>query len=276
MKKLICVSVLSLGACGGGGSSSTSSTAPPTTANKSAGGIWQTQFTVASGATAGDAVNAQAIVTESGQYYYAAFNTTNGCAEVGFGTLTVNGSNISGTGVAAIVTETTIPGVLTNCVYPDGTTSGTSTLAGTVAERSSLTVTESDVTSSGTALPSSTNTWTYSALYSEPSSLSKLAGNYTDGSDTVSIDSNGVIFEQITSTGCVINGQVSIINALYNAYSFSFTYASCTGANAGLNGVTATGIGTLDDLQTPNKLIAGLQGNVNGQLVVVVESLPKQ
>ena len=69
-----------------------------------------------------------------------------------------------------------------------------------------------------------------------------IAGNYTDGSDTLTISSDGAIFEQDATTGCVVNGQVSIPNMSYNAYSFSVTYANCTGANSVLNGTTATGL----------------------------------
>ena len=103
------------------------------------------------------------------------------------------------------------------------------------------------MTSMGMALGGENHTWSYSNLYAEAPSLANVAGNYADGSDTLTVSSNGVIFEQDPTTGCVINGQASIVNPSYNAYSFSFTFGSCTGNYAALNGQTATGLGYYDD-----------------------------
>jgi hypothetical protein len=238
--------------------------------------IWKSQYTVTSGANSGDTINAVAIVTEQGDSFTAAKNANNGCASLGFGQGSVSGTTASGTADWALVQYTTIPGVVTNCTEPDGSTSGTTVLTGTVAERATLTLTGTDTTSMGTMSAAVTTTWTYNSLYALTPSLSLIAGNYTDGSNTLTISSNGAIFEQDPTTGCVINGQVTIPSASYNAYSFSITYGNCTGANSVLNGTTATGLATYDNTVSPNQLDAGWHGTANGQLYVIIGIFAKQ
>lgn len=282
LPKNIVIAALSaalLSACGGGGgggSSSVSSTPPPVV-NQSLGGIWKTQYTVTSGANNGDTINGLAIVTEQGDFVTVAKNANNGCASVGFGQGSVSGTSVSGTADWAVVQFSTIAGVSTNCAYPDGSTSGTTALTGTVAQRVSLTLTGTDTTSMGTIYPATTTTWTYDSLYALTPSLSLIAGNYTDGSDTLTIDSNGAIFEQDPTTGCVVNGQVSIPSSSYNAYSFSISYANCTGSSAYLNGTTATGLAAYDNTVSPNELDASWHGTTTStQPYVIVGVFPKQ
>jgi hypothetical protein len=268
VRKLLYISVLSLGACGGGGSSS--SDAPVT--NQSVGGIWTTQYTETSGPNNGDVINAQAIVDEQGDFYFFALDTTNGCASLGFGQASVSGSAVTAASDWGLVTWTTVNGVTPNCVEPDGSTTGTGSITGTVAQRASLTLTETDTTANGSMGSPTTTTWTYNSLYSQASSLATIAGNYMDGSATLSIDSNGVIFEQ-DSNGCVLNGQVYIPNTSYNAYTFSVSFTGCPNIP---NGATANGIAMLDTTQSPNQLIAGIHGAINGQVLVEALDLPKQ
>jgi hypothetical protein len=264
-----------LAACGGGGSSGSSGNDPPP-ANRSPGGIWTTQYTVTSGPTTGDTIKAAAIVTENGDLYFAARDQNNGCATVGFGQASVTGNSISGNIDLAFVQYTTTAGVTPNCTYADGSTSGTGTISGTVSQRSSMTLTVSGTTSMGMALGPDTYTWSFSSLYDTASSLATIAGNYTDGPDTLSIDGNGVIFEQDPATGCVINGQVALINAQYNAYSASITYSSCTGTFSAANGLTYTGLATLDQTVSPAVLDFGLSTSANGNFAVFIGQVTKQ
>jgi hypothetical protein len=265
----------SISACGGGGGTAGGGTAPPPTATtQSVGGIWTSQFTVTSGANTGDVINAEGIVSENGQYFLYSKNTNNGCAGLGFGQLSVNGSTVSGDEDFVTVQYSTIPGVTTNCVYPDGSTSGTGTVDGNVTQRQSLTVTATGTTSLGNALPSETTTWSFSSLYMNPSSLATIAGNYDDGGPTLSIDANGVIFEQ-DPNGCILNGQVSIINASYNAYGIRVTFSNCTGTSASLNGVTATGLAVLDTSTNPITIVGGLTGNIGGKVFAEAIEIPK-
>ena len=260
-----------LSACGGGSSSD-----PPPPANQSPGGIWTTQYTVTSGPNTGDMIKSVAVVSESGELYFASQNQNNGCADVGFGQASVTGNSISANINVESVQYTTVPGVNTTCSYPDGSTTATGTISGTISQRSSLNITVSGMTSMGTALPSDTETWTFSNSYDTASSLATVAGNYTDGSDTLSIDGNGVMFEQDPASGCVLNGTISIINAQYNAYSLSFTLSNCTGGAAVANGVNFTGLATLDQTVSPAQLDFGVSANVGGSFAVVIDQVTHQ
>ena len=269
--------IAGLSACGGGGGSGSSSDPPPPPpVNQSPGGIWMTQYTVTSGPNTGDMIKAVAIVSENGDFYFAERNQNNGCADVGFGQVSVTGNSISGNANVAIVQYTTIAGVNTTCAYPDGSTSGTGTISGTISQRSSMTFTVTGSTTLGMALGSDTETWTFSSSYDTPSSLATVAGNYTDGSNTLSINGNGAIFEQDPTTGCVINGQISTIDTQYNAYAGSFTFSNCTGTAAAANGVTFTGLATLDQTVNPAQLDFGVSANVNGSFVVDVGEVTHQ
>jgi hypothetical protein len=264
--------VVFLSACGGGGIES--GTSGSTATSQSAGGIWSTQYTVTSGTNTGDVVDAEGIITENGQYFVVSKNTNNGCAVLGFGQLSVDGANISGNEAAAIVQYATIPGVTPNCVYPDGSSSGTASITGTVSQRTSLSITEMGTTSLGTTLPTDTTTWTFSDLYMNPSSLATIAGNYSDGSVTLNINGSGVVFEQ-DANGCVINGQVSTINTSYNAYAVQISVSNCTGADAALNGASFSGLATLDTNTSPATLLAGVNGNVGGEPYALFYEFPK-
>ena len=269
--------IAGLSACGGGGSSGSGNSPPPSQTNQSPGGIWTSQYTVTSGPNMGDMIMAEAIVSETGQFYYAARNQTNGCAEIGFGQASVSGNSISGNVNAAVVQYSATAGVNTACTYPDGSTSATGTISGTVSQRSSMSLTVTETTSAGAALGSDTESWAFSSIYDETSSLATVAGNYTDGSDTLSIDSNGVVFEQDPTTGCVINGQVGVLDAQYNAYSISVTFSSCMGSAASANGLTMTGLATLDQTVSPAQLNFGISASVSGgQFIVYVGDDPKQ
>jgi N-acetylneuraminic acid mutarotase len=258
---------LALAACGGGGGGNGSITPSPVV-NQSVGGIWTGNFTT----TAGTSVSGVALVTEDGRFFSEAKNLTNGCADVSTGTLSVNGSDVTGMVKVAIVSFTTSANIQSNCVFPDGSTSGSGTISGTIAQRSSLTFTGNFTTAKGTSLPSNTVTLSYDSLYSESSSLSKVAGNWIGPTGIpFTIGSNGTFSEQDPASGCVAHGQASIIDSKYNAYAFSVTYSSCLGSAAALNGLTATGVGALNDSVTPHLLILGYSVTLqNGATIIVV------
>jgi len=255
--------VISVCACGGGGSS-----AP---ANQSVSGIWTDQYTAGSGINSGDAINAIALVAENGEYFSLAENTITGCADLTFGTLSTTGSTVSGTSDWAEVEYTTIAGSSATCVETDGSISGTGTITGTVAQQASLSLTETDTTSAGTVLPAYATTATFSDAYSTPSALTSIAGNYNDGGNTFTISSDGTIFEQDTN-GCVINGTVSIIDASYNVYGMQLTFSGCT-SNANLNGVSLSGLVTLDSTSSPVAIVGGVNGTADGFFVATAFQL---
>ena len=275
---VLVLSMCLLSACGGGGGNTGSSGSPlPQAKNQSPGGIWQTQYIETSGPTAGDTIKGVAIIDEAGSFYFAERDQTNGCVTIGFGQAMVSGSTISGNVDEAAATYSLTPGVNTNCTFPDGSTSGTGTISGTITQQSSMTITDSGTTSLGTALGTETHTWTFNNLYDNPSSLSVVAANYWDGNNTFSVNGNGAIFEQDPTSGCVINGQLSLINPQYDVYSISLSFASCTGNAAAANGHTMTGLATLDTTASPAQLDFGVSASVNGGgFVVLVDSLPMQ
>ncbi len=107
----------------------------------------------------------------------------------------------------------------------------------------------------------------YVPIYERDSSLATIAGMYDDGFVVTNIAADGTIFAQDWFTGCVTNGQVSIINPNFNLYDFQFGYSNCTGQDAILNGSSFVGIGTLDNTSTPEVLIVAVTGDVAGTLV---------
>ena len=246
---IILISV-SLGACGGGGGGSSS--APPL-ANASPGGIWKGTDPLTNQALVG-------LVTEAGEFH---FIEANGTQYVG--TVTVTGTSFSGN----------FEGYAPNgATFADGSSHGTGTMTGTVQARSSFTAATQFKTDLGATTTDSLSL-TFDALYNTASSLAAVAGNYLDNQTgtAVSINSNGVIFGQSATTGCVLNGAVTLINASYDAYQFAVDVANCQGAYAVLNGASLTGIGAIDPTQSPPSLIVGYTGTANGQKVSAVEIL---
>jgi hypothetical protein len=233
--------LLASSGCGGGDGGGFQAQPPPP-ANAAVGGIWQGRL--ASGP------NVLGLVSEAGDFHFLASDGVQY-----FGTVSASTNAVSGnfTGYTAFGTT-----------FQDGTTRGTGTLTGTVQERSSLTGSTTFTTSAGTNATDSI-TLTYSALYERDSSLQTAAGTFRDvvTGDILSIDSNGVAFMQNpSSTGCVVNGTVSIIDPQFNVYRVQYTYGNCQGQYTVLTGATFTGLATLDDTVTPEQLIVGAQGLV--------------
>lgn len=226
-------------ACGGGGGGSGSGSPPPP--NASAGGLWVGTLT--------DGTGVVAIVAENGDFHVL---QEDGVQH--FGTVTTSQSSVSSSFVGVTLIGTT---------FPDGATHGTGTLTGTVQERVRLSATSSFRTSAGTN--SSTGvTLDYDPLHERDSSLAAVAGNYQDFAtgSIVSIDANGSAFTQDPLTGCVTNGTLSIIDSRFNVYRVQYSYSSCQGAFAVLNGVNFRGLATLDNTTPPEALIIFATGVV--------------
>ena len=115
----------------------------------------------------------------------------------------------------------------------------------------------------------------YSDLYDRDSGLATIAGNYDDFPLVLNVNGAGQIFEQDPASGCVVNGQVSIVDTHFNAYDVSITYSNCQGDFAILNGARFDGLGTLDNTVNPEEAIAGLVGNVGGVTFSVIFVLPR-
>ncbi len=88
----------------------------------------------------------------------------------------------------------------------------------------------------------------------------------------MTIDTAGAVSSVDPVTSCVITGTVAVVDPLYNAYDVSYTYASCVPPADVLNGLTFTGIATLDNTAAPESLIAGVTANdtTDGYSIVLV------
>lgn len=240
------VAAVSLTACGGGGgSSSTGVPTPPPTGGGAAppapstvGGIWQ-------GSIPSLGVSVIGLVAETGEFHFLQSDDVQY-----FGTLSASGSSLSGAYVGVTPVGFT---------FLDGSTTGTGTITGSVGARSSMAV-QSAFRTALNNTSTANFTLTYSAVYERPSSLATIAGNYRDPSTNavINVNSAGVVFSQDATTGCVINGQVSIIDARYNAYRVQYSFSSCRGADMVLNGTTANGLATLDNTVSPERAIIGV------------------
>jgi hypothetical protein len=158
--------------------------------------------------------------------------------------------------------------------FPDGSTFGVGSLGGTVTTEGSLDGTFSLTTLNNTT---TTTTWSlvYDKIYTNPSSLSAIAGTYTDASTndpsygaTVTISGGGAI--SVTTppaSGCILSGNVSINDATYNIYTINLSYASCRSGTpqAVLNGIHFTGVGIVQSV-SPNTVLVAVTGRT-GALV---------
>jgi hypothetical protein len=110
----------------------------------------------------------------------------------------------------------------------------------------------------------------YDALYDRDSSLATISGSFSGPSGTVvTVDADGSIFSQDATTGCVVNGKASIIDAAYNMYRVQYTYGNCTGDLAALNGLTFAGLAALDNSVTPEQAIIAVTHESDTVLGVV-------
>lgn len=227
-----------LTACGGGGGGGTPTITPPVV-NQSVGGIWEGQD------QAGDEI--VGLVTEDGRFHFIDLFGQ------GFGTASVtNGNQVSASYTYVADLGTT---------FSDGSTSASCTLSGTVVERQSLTVNSQCTSTAGNTTQMSV-TLTYNPLYNRDASLATIAGLYDDLGDVLTVSNDGVLFEQSASDGCVLNGQLSVVNSAYNAYDVQFSISSCGAGLATLNGTTWSGIATLDNTSAPEALIFGVVGDI--------------
>jgi hypothetical protein len=237
--------VVLLAGCGGGGASLGTGSNGAT-----AGGIWRGTESVSGLGVVG-------IVNESGNF---TFVRSDGVQYIGTAT-------VSGTSVTANV-EGIVPLGFT---FADGSHHGTGTISGTIQARQALDASTKFTTDLGNASTGTLNL-TFDALYNLASSLNTISGNYTNTANNVvvTVGTNGSIFSQDSTSGCVLNGTVSIINASYNAYNVTFDYASCTGQFSRLNGISFTGMAMLDNTATPEQIVVAATGTASGTKYSVV------
>lgn len=242
-------------ACGGGGDSVTVPLAPgppdltPVTTDVPVGGWWMGTTMLTTGEQ--EKLELLALVAEDGRAFFLQKDGV-----MFWGTLQSSLDRVNSTLVGA--------GLLGTPLW-DGSASGTGTVSGRIWERSTIVGTQDFTTAAGGKTVSSL-ALTYQSMYDDNSSLATIAGNFADAlglsGGVLNIASNGTLFLQDPASGCVINGQVSIINSAYNAYGIRFSYSSCTGLDSVLNGVTFSGLAGYD--AGAGQVIALVQGSVGG------------
>lgn len=249
-RTLLLLLMLAVSGCGDG-SGRAGPGAPPVT-NVSPGGIWS-----GLDSSGRDVI---ALITETGRFHFI-----NEDLSQGSGVLSVTGGNqISGN--FQLVTQL-------GFTFVDGTTSAICTFTGSVVERQTITGSVNCTTTAGLQTQV-TAALAYETLYDRDSSLAMISGNYQAVQEVLNIAANGVMFSQNAGTGCVVNGQVTVINAAYNAYDVSFIYGNCLGQEAILNGSTFTGLALLDNTTLPEEIGIAVTGDVAGvqvSLVLILE-----
>ncbi len=216
-------------------------------ADQGLGGVWE--------GTDSDGTEIVALSTDSGRFHWLAET-----GDQGFGTGSVSGS--------AVTLNYTLVAPLDFTLF-DGSASATCSGIGTIEERQTLAITVDCTTSLGGTLSTSVSL-TYNSLFDRDSALSVIAGIYEDEGLVFNINADGVIFEQDPVFGCVLGGQVSIIDPNFNAYDVSLSVSNCVGQASILNGSTFTGLAILDDTELPEVLFAALTGAVGVSTFAIV------
>ncbi len=145
------------------------------------------------------------------------------------GTVQVTGTSVTGTGTLVAAPGTTLA---------DGSTVANLTVTGTVSENTSLNLT---IAAAGV---STSVTTTFDTLYDRGSDLANLDANYPTfdifgDPGSFSVNANGVITVATNST-CVGNGQITIIDANFNAYDVMLDLTSCGTLDGMYNGLGLT------------------------------------
>jgi hypothetical protein len=152
---------------------------------------------------------------------------------------------------------------------------GTARLQGTIRQGASITA-KLSFTPQGGSVQSGDLSLAYDGLYGRTSSLDKVAGNFRNTSTgaTLNINSTGVVFSQDATTGCVINGAVTLIDQRFNAYGVRLSFTNCRGSLANLNTSTALGLMTLDDSGRTPRVLIGAQSLRPGFAITINAERP--
>lgn len=259
LKLLNLMLVAFMAGCGGGGdggdvsaNGESDETTPPsetTPADESAAGIWRGSVT-----SGGNTYQSTGLVSEADDVRLI----TTGSTQIS-GTIDVKGKNFT-----AVLRSYAPPTFYYSITAP---IHGTST--GTINQTSALLGNINLLDGTTYNL-----TFNYDALYERDSSLAAVAGNYSrsDGAGltvTYSIDGAGV-FTGSDTNGCVMNGNVSIINSDFNMYEVKVAVTNCGQVNGNYKGLAA-----LDDVVTLNDtLLFSLESS--DQTTLISGAIPRR
>jgi len=240
--------LLLLAACGQGSGT-------PSSTDAMVGGLWTGTLTVN-----GVDYTASAISSESGEWELLETDSASGFGAQYWGMISAAGDQLSGSFSGAVLDQAN--------TFSDGSMRGTGTVSGTIHERGSIAATISFTTSLGTAITGQL-ALTYDSSYEQLSSLTTIAGNYTNtaapGTDVLSIDDAGVLsYTDPLTTQCTAAGTVTVISSSYSVYGAELTFSNCTGAYAVLNGVSIQGLANVDTSTSPKALRFTAHGMENG------------
>ncbi|HSG63591.1 MAG TPA: hypothetical protein VLD39_01255 [Gammaproteobacteria bacterium] len=207
----------------------------------SPGGIWE--------GTHSDGGYVIGLVTEDGEFHLVdAYGQ-------GYGFINVDGDRVEADYTYAPYLGDTLEdgGFIADC-----------TLSGTLIERDELIFDTSCTTDLGNTIEVAF-ALAFNATYFRDGNLATLAGQFDDYGAVLTIDENGVLFEQDPATGCVFNGEVYAVDTDFNAYALEFVMGNCEGELAFLNGTQWYGIGSLDEdnLVGPEKFVFGATTEVD-------------
>ena len=247
MKRLTLIPILTvlLVGCGGGGGSGSGSTPPPT--QQSFAGMWT--------GTDSNGFPITAYSTDSGEFFWKGNVASH---------QTGTGVGVSIAGDSVIMTLS----LLNPLRYVDGSISANCTASGTFDERSNIALSGACLTRSGSSFDLSI-IFTYDDRYERGSSLNEIAGMYREYpfNDVWTIDSMGVLFVQMADLGCVVNGQVSVIDPQWSAYGMSVMYSNCSGPWETFNDIAMTGTLFLTTDGGRDQIMAIFSGAVMGGTV---------
>lgn len=234
--KLITLTIVAcvLSACGGGYSpTSSGGNNPHSQPASTPGGIW----------TGTDSVTGLQVTVLVGED--AQFDAIRSDGAQFYGTVTYGSGNLTAQIVGIPEYGTT---------FADGSKHGAGTVSGTYSAQSQMSVTVSFKTDSGTST-TSTLSLTFNSAYLTTPNVANLAGNYVLPSGViVTINSDGTLFAQDPTSGCVVNGTINAVTGKYSLYAPLVTYESCVGSDAPLDNLQFDGLMA----QTGSTIIAGL------------------
>jgi hypothetical protein len=236
--------------CGGGGNSVASggSGNAGETPTQGLAGTW-------SGTDSGTGLAINGIIDESGNFNFV---RADGVQYVGTATATSDSISANFDGYEPV-----------GQTFSDGSTYGSGSISGSLSLRTSMQLTDQFTTSKSSSTSGSVsltfNNWSYVGVGG--ASLATVSGNYTDQSsgDVVSITSAGDVTWQDATTGCVGNGTITVTDTNNSVYHVQFSYESCQGQYASLNGGQFTGLAALNTSASPMQAIVAVTGQAAGQ-----------
>lgn len=251
MKKFIKIAavvflVALLAACGSGGGGDDN------TSSQSLGGIWRGAVTETDTGTSYQSIG---FITETGELR---FLTEDGDQVTG--NVSANGNQFSG--------SITSYAPLGYVYVANGLPVISGSVSGTIQERSTF---SGNASFMGTV--ASTFSFTYDPIYERDSSLAAVAGVYSETdsttgiTETYSIDVLGTITGS-TSTGCLITGNISLLNSSYNVYRINVAVTFCGELNGNYTGLASL----LDESGNLNDTLAI---SVSGSTYVISGSIPR-